>query len=335
MKRHVIFIVIGLLIVAVLLAYMVTFTVRLQEKTLVLTFGKIISQVEEPGLNFKAPWQTTTTFDTRIRTFQQQPVQTQTQDKQLLIVSTYVNWRIADPRLFYSSFRGEGAESSQAVVANAEDIIGAWVAEATNVFAEYRLDQLVTLEEAQFKLAHLESSADASDAPGPSHTKGMLQRVRDKAGTSYGLEIIDLGIRKLGVPESVTSKVFARMSAERLAEADRLRNLGKNQATAIEAQAKTQAVSITTDAEVQAMDIKGQGDAQAAEYYAKFLAHPQLANFLRKIETLRKTLTNRSTLVVTPDFPAYDLLHQRPEFTDVPGQTAQTVPTTSTSQKDN
>jgi len=336
-KRHLGFIVIGVLIFAIIVLYMVMFTVRWQEKALVLTFEKISRQVDQPGLNIKWPWQQTVTFDTRIRTFQQQPVETQTQDKQPLIVSAYVNWRITDPRVFYGSFRRQGRESSEDVVDYARDTIAAWVAEATNVFAEYRLDQLVTLDEAAFKLASIESGSDSKEDP-QSQTLGMLERIREKAHADkgYGLEIIDLGIRKLGVPDAVTRAVFDRMREERQAEVVRLQTAGESQASAIKAEAKKQAVFLTSDAKARAKSIKAQGDAEAAEYYAKFLAQPQLANFLRKLETIRKTLTSRSTFVITPDFPGYELLEKGPALMESPlAPAAPVAPITSLSQKDN
>ena len=313
MKKHIGIVALGLIIVLVLVLYMVTFTVRWQEKALVVTFGKISRKVDTPGLKWKWPWQREVTFDGRIQTLQQQPVETQTKDKQTIIVSTYVNWRISDPRVFYERFRQSGASGSEDAVAYAENIMANWISEGTNVFAEYNLGELVTLDKARFKLAVIEKGQDGQ-------TKGMIERIREKSpNKDYGIEIIDLGIRKLGVPDSVCQSVFDRMKEERQAVVLALKSAGESQAASIMGDARRDATFITAEAQAKAKSIRGQGDSEAAVHYAKFLANSELANYLRKLETLRTTLNNRTTLILNNESPAYELLRTGPEITSETG----------------
>ena len=308
MKRNFGFIIIGFVIVAIILLYASAFTVRWQEKALVLTFGKISRQVDQAGLKWKwpAPIQTVVKFDGRIRTLQKKPVETTTSDKQNIIVSVYVNWRIVDPKIFYKRFRTSDTATGEDVILNAEDKLENWIAEAANVFAEYNFSQLVTLDTEKFKLDEVEGSRDDNT--------GMLARLSAAAEikADYGIEIIDLGIRRLGVPKLVTERVFKRMENERNSRVITLMADGSSRAQSIEADAKSRAKIITTNAAARAREIEGQGDSEAAQYYARYLKNTQLANFLRKLETLRKTLSKRTTLVIDSQTPPYQLLNSGP-----------------------
>ena len=302
MKKHIGVIIIGIAIVVILVLYAVSFTVRWQEKALVLTFGKISRVEVEPGLKWKWPWQKVVAFDGRISTYQQKGTQTQTSDQQNIIVGLYLNWRIAQPDAFYQRFRSAGVRAGPDVVANAEKTIDTWISQAANVFARYDLDELVTVNAEKFKLADIE--------------KGMQAQIAAQAGSEggYGVEVIDLGISRLGVPDSVSKSVFDRMVADREAEVARLESDGKRRAESITSKAEAEAMKIVAEAQAMAREIEGQGDAMAAESYPEFLADADLANFLRKLATLRKTLSKRTTVVIDADTAPYGLLKEGPEI---------------------
>ncbi len=308
MKKHIGIVIIGLAILFILVLSSLTYTVRWKEKALVLNFGKISRVEEEPGLKWCLPWQNVMKFDGRLRNYQTVANQVQTRDKQTVIVTVYVNWRIDDASRFYERFRQGNTSTSDDVVVKANDFLKSWVTESTNVFAEYDLGQLVTLDQDAFKLASVEKGDDGKG--------GMLKRIRDKAnaGEGYGMEIVDLGIRQLGVPGPVTESVFNRMKEEREAVVRTLQADGQSQADSIIGQAKGQATRIKAEAEAKARAIEGQGDAEAAQYYAAFLENPALANFLRRLETLRKTLSERTTLVLDSGTPPYNLLTEGPDL---------------------
>jgi len=307
-KKHIGIVIIGLAILFILVLSSLTYTVRWKEKALVLNFGKISRVEEEPGLKWCLPWQNVMKFDGRLRNYQTVANQVQTRDKQTVIVTVYVNWRIEDASRFYERFRQGNTSTSDDVVVKANDFLKSWVTESTNVFAEYELGELVTLDPDAFKLASVEKGDDGKG--------GMLKRIRDKAdaGDGYGMEIVDLGIRQLGVPGPVTESVFNRMKEEREAVVRTLQADGQSQADSIIGQAKGQATRIKAEAEAKARAIEGQGDAEAAQYYAAFLENPALANFLRRLETLRKTLSERTTLVLDSETPPYNLLTEGPDL---------------------
>jgi modulator of FtsH protease HflC len=316
-KKHGVLIIVGLAIVGIVLLYAVTFTVRWQEQGLVLTFGKITAEYDQPGLKWVWPWQDVVKLDTRVRTCMPPAYQTQTRDKQPIICRLYVTWRIQNAAEFYNQFNKSGARQESDLAEAATARLIPMIGESMNVFAEYPLGELVTLDEGKFKLDTVEH--------GPDGKTGMLGRIRDKvAGGKYGIEVLDVGIRQLGVPDNVTQSVFKRMSAEREAEVTALMAAGRSQADSIVGTARGQAIEIKAKAEAQATAIQGEGDAKAAEYYAAFLQHPELANFLRKLGTLRTTLNERTTLVLDNETPPYNLLITGPQAgeTGKPGQTA-------------
>jgi len=305
LKRHITSVMIGVVIVLVLVLYLVTFTVRYQEKALVLTFGKIERQVDEAGLHWIKPWQKVVKFDARIHTLQGQATQTTTKDRKSIIVTVYVNWRIVDAKTFYLKFSQGKGSGSEDVVRYAEESLRGLISNAVNVFAEYRFNQLVTLDREAFKLAEVERN---DDGPG-----GMLKRIRrDVDSANYGVEIVDVGIKQLGVPDSVTEVVFTRVIAERQTEIKRLTVDGEGLAASIVARAKGEATETKSLAEAQARKIEGLGDAEAAEHYANFLEHPSLADFLRKLDTLRKTLSEQTTIVIDADSPAFNMILEGP-----------------------
>ena len=302
MKKHIGVVIVGISIFLFLMIFWLSFTVRWQEKALVISFGKISRVETEPGLKWMWPWQEVVTFDGRIGTLQQKGTQTQTSDQQNIIVSVYVNWRISKPDVFYKRFRSAGVRGAEDVVAGAKKTIGTWVTQASNVFARYDLGELVTVDASQFKLAEIEVA--------------MLAQISAQAASEggYGVEITDLGISRLGVPDSVSASVFERMRADRSAEIARLMSEGQAEAASITSKAEAQATMIAAEAQALAREIEGQGDAVAAESYPVFLANTRLASFLRQIATLRRTLGEGTTIVIDAKTAPYNLLKSGPEI---------------------
>lgn len=312
MRKHIVVIVLASVIVVILLLFGIGFSVRSEAKALVINPGGQISrEVNESGLHWKWPgFQRVVQFDGRIRTLQQQPMTIGAEGKQTIIASFYVNWRITDARTFFERFSKEGTDA-KSVIAYAEKMMQGWIkADATSVFGDYSLSKLVTLDANQFKLEELER--------GSATNPGILQKLREKVSPEdkvadkdqkgYGIEILDLGIRKLGIPDNITKDVFTRMKAERDREVNRLVAEGDSYAVSLKGDAKSKATIMKAEAQAKAKDIKGQGDAKAAEQYKKFLDHAALANFLRRLETLRTTLSDRTTIILDSKSPPYQLL---------------------------
>ncbi len=296
---------IALVIVFILVFYPVTYTVRLKERSLLLTFGKITRQDDEAGLKWKYPWQQVIKFDGRIRTLHHTPAEIQTRERQNLIVSVFVNWKISDARAFFESFGLETTNNVE-VVSAAEKRMKGWIAEAANIFAEYELGQLITRDESKFMLSRLEDDRTIEGG-------GILSRLREKAGIGSGVEIVDVGVARMGVPNEVSEKVFERMREDRNAEVRRLLSEGQRQADSLIGDAQSQATIIKAEARAKAKEIMAEGDAKAAEQYATFRLNPELAVFLRKLETLQNTLTERTTIILDGNSPPYEMLKDGPE----------------------
>ena len=124
----------------------------------------------------------------------------------------------------------------------------------------------------------------------------------------FGIEIIGVGINTLGVPKTVTEKVFERMIAERKQFADKNLAEGKREAKEIRVKADLERDNIIANAEAEAQKLRAEGDAAAAKFYKEFAKDPELAGFLRKVDALRLIMEKDTTLVIDTNVPPFDLL---------------------------
>jgi membrane protease subunit HflC len=253
-----------------------------------------------PGLHLKWPiidevW----SHDNRLQCYQLtkgRVEQITTSDDYQIVVSTYVLWRVGDPALFLKRVNTtEDAEDRlDAVVRNSRN----------NVLPRHRLSELINVDPGESKLADIEQE--------------MLRDLKDTALKEYGIEVTYLGFKHLGFPEKVSTKVFDRMRAERSRKSQKYLAEGAREAQRIRAEADRKVSDIRAQAEADSKRIRGDGDEQAAKHYAVFQANPELAAFLRKLDSLRLTLSEKTTLIVDTTTPPYDLL--LPGATDLPNQ---------------
>ncbi|EQD61057.1 HflC protein [mine drainage metagenome] len=274
----------------VLLGYNSMFTVRQDQSALLLQFGRIVRSDYKPGLHFKLPFvQEDVKFDKRILTLNAQPERYFTAEKKVVNVDFYVKWRVANPALFYQSTAGSETQ--------AEARLSPMVKDALRFeFSALPLDELV--------------SGGRND---------VTKRVRDQANTSamrtLGVRIVDVRIKQIDLPESVSESVFKRMSAERMSLANALRSSGEEAAAKIRADADKQAQVLVAQADSQASELRGQGDAQAAETYAKAYGQdPKFFVFYRSLEAYRRSFgQGHGVLLLKPNS---EFLH----YFDAPGQ---------------
>ena len=159
----------------------------------------------------------------------------------------------------------------------------------------YAFNNLVTTNEEDLKLDAIEAD--------------MRDRV-DTDSEGDGIEIKMVGIKRLGIPESVTGAVFERMKAERQARIQEIEAEGERQAKTIKAEADLKANEILAEAEAQAIQIRGEAEAQAAKYFEVFKKNPELANFLFNQKALEGLLEDNATLILDPKTPPFNLLTQ-------------------------
>jgi membrane protease subunit HflC len=269
--------IIALVVVAVYLSF---YTVRETEFVLVTQFGRPVWTVTAAGLHFKWPFQSVLRFDRRLRIYNPRPSEFLTRDKKNLVIENYVAWRIADPNRFVQSVGDAGAAEMRL-----HDII--WSGLSAAIGAQ-TLDSLVA------------PSAELLQTPSMlSSLTGSADRV---ALGQYGIRIVDVRIKRLNFPAQNKESVFARMRAERERIAMQYRAEGEEQALAIRADADKQKEQILSAAYKDAERIRGEGDAEATRIYgAAYSKNPRFYKLLRTLESYKKTLDDKTTVVLSSD----------------------------------
>ena len=287
------------LIVLTLSLYLISFQVRETESCMVTTFGKPTRQITEPGWFFKWPFpiQQVHAFDSRMRVFAPEVEETRTAGGHPIIVNTYVVWRISEPLKFYNSVQ---------TVRNAENELLRSRIRATqnNVIGLHDFSEFVNSDQGKIRIRQIEEEMLT-----------QLQEAVDDA--DYGIEIKTLGIRQLKVNEDVSKAVFARMKTDRERRASDITSMGRAEAIKIRTNANSMRDELVAAADARAKIIRGEGDARAAEFLEMQEADIDLANFLREIETIKTTLSSRTTFVVPTDRSPFDLLGKKPDIKPV------------------
>jgi membrane protease subunit HflC len=287
--KHVPTLLLGLAVAAILLIAVFSFQLNQTETAVVTTFGRP-AQVTEPGLHFRwpFPFQRIYRFDKRIRSFEGgagKLEETTTSDGHNILVGIYVDFKIGNVEKFFVTFEN---------ITNAEDQLNSWMRSAKNAaFGQYRFNQIVNTDPKQMKLTEIQN------------------RIKDeliRKTSGYGLDILRVGINTVNVPKTVSEKVFARMIAERKLVADKYIAEGNSEARKIRIEADSERTIKLADAEAKAKEIRAEGDVEAAKSYAIFQENPELAKFLRKLDSLREIMRGRTTIVIDTNTAPFDLL---------------------------
>jgi modulator of FtsH protease HflC len=291
MKRNPLIIAVGVFLIVIFGLLLFVFQVRQSQVAVVTTFGKPTRDVTAPGAYFQWPWpiQKVYWFDQRIQNFEDDKLdEALTADNYNLLTMVYVGWRIKDPTAFFQKFAGGS-------IAEAEKAIKSLVRNAKSaVIGRHPLGDLVNTDEKQLKFDAIEQEI-----------KDIIQQ--QVMANNYGIAIEFLGLKKLGLPESVTTAVFDRMKSERERIASASQYEGEAEAQKIRSDAEREAAKLLANAEAQATDIKGKGEAEAAKSLTAFQQNPELANFLFRLKALESSLKDRSTLIFDQQTPPFDL----------------------------
>ncbi len=283
-------------IVITLSLYLVAFQVRDTESCLVATFGKPTRSLIQPGVHFKWPFpiQQVYKFDSRMRVFAPQVEETPTAGGEPIIVSTHVVWRISDPLDFFNAVKTvERAEDEllRSRIRNTQN----------NVIGRHDFSEFVNSDPNKMLFEQIETE--------------MLTDLRQAvADAEYGIEIKALGMKQLKVSEEVSKEVFERMKADRNRRAEAIISDGTVKANKIRTDADRMSQELIAAAEARAKIIRGRGDAEAARYYEDLEEDPELAMFLRNLEALEKSMSDRSTFVVPTDKEPFSYLQKMPEI---------------------
>lgn len=280
------------IIIVVLLALVVrsmVFTVDETQYAIVTTFGKPTRTITDPGLNWKLPTpaQTVLRFDKRLQIFDPQPTENFTLDRKNLVIDSFACWRIADPERFLVKVGTiRGAENSLAILV---------ASELGTELGKHELSALVSVNEDEVKLKEI------MDA--------VTTRCRGVAREDYGMDVVDVRLKRVNLPYENKQSVYERMRSEREQKAKQYRAEGDEQATAIRAKTEFDKREILSKAYKQAQRIKGEGDAEAVSIYAKAYAQdPEFYKFLRTLSSYKKILGGQTTVVMSSDSELLKLL---------------------------
>ena len=280
----------GVIVAAIFLTVIFSYQVEDRETALVITLDKVSNNPVGAGLHFRWPYpiQKIEKFDNRYRVFDGNVgrlEETLTKDGHNVIVGIYTIYKIIDPVAFFKKLVD---------VTNAEDTLNAWMRSVkTETFGRYDFNQLVNVNPKEMKLSEIEQE--------------MLAKLRVTA-KDYGMEIKSVGIKAINIPETITESVFTRMKNERAKEAATFRARGKREAEKIRTEADTKSRKVLAEAEAEAQIIRSKGDAEAAQHYAVFKQDPELAIFLRKLESLRRVMQDKTTLILDTNSAPFDIL---------------------------
>jgi membrane protease subunit HflC len=270
--------------------YGALFTVDVTQYALVMRFGQIVRVIAEPGLYAKLPFDGVLRLDRRITFSQPGPAEYLTVDKHNVVVESLATWRIADPRRFIATMRTR----ANADVRLADVMLG----EIGSVLGTYPAAALI--------------------APGGNaeRFRGVVSAIRGQvagfARSAYGIEIVDVELLRLTLPEQNREHVFDRMKAERGKMAKELRTAGEYKAKKIVAEADHERTRIDAEAYEQSQRIRAEGDAEATRIYAAAYGHnPSFYKFLRTLQAYEKLLDENTTVFLPADAEMLRVLRPR------------------------
>ena len=272
------FIAVGLLFLTVIIVGNTLFVVKQTERAVMLRFGELVNSDIEPGLHAKIPWvNTVAKFDARIQTEDSLPERFLTLEQKALEVDSYAKWRIIDVGQFYVSTRGvmttAGSLLAERINDGLRDQIGA-----------RNLQEVVAGERDQLML-------------------DLTAELNIDTAADIGIEVIDVRVKRIDLPDDVRQSVYDRMITERNEEAQDHRSRGEELAIGIRADADRQAVIFDAEAYRDAEQIRGEGDAEATRIYADaYNKDPEWFAFTRSMNAYKETFSSKGdVLLLDPD----------------------------------
>lgn len=272
---------------AVLLGISSVYTVQQGQTALLFRFGEIVNSNIKPGLHFKMPFvNNVRTFDARLQTLDAAPERYLTSEKKNLIVDSFVKWRIADAERFYTTMNGDIRLANMRLAQIIKDGLRAEFGSRT-VQEVISQDRNLIVKDIRKKTA--------------------------EAVTSFGIDLVDVQIKRVDLPQNVSESVYRRMEAERNRVAKDLRSQGAEAAEKIRADADRQRTIISADAYRDAERIRGEGDAKAASIYAKaYNKDDEFYAFYQSLNAYQQAFKDKSdVMVVDPKSEFFKYFNQQ------------------------
>ena len=302
-----------IIVVLIMLAFItgLVFIVDETKQVIITQFGKPVGKsITTPGLHFKKPIiQHVHYFEKRLLKWDGDPNQIPTKDKKYIWVDTTARWKISDALKFLQSVSNEmGAH------ARLDDIINSATRDAITshllvetvrnsnriLEAKQEGDDLIVTEEA---VEYIKTGRKTLE-------KLILKKAR-KLAPQYGIELVDVRIKRINYVQDVRNKVYERMIAERKRAAEKYRSEGQGRRAEISGQREKELKLITSEAYRKAQGLKGKADAEAISIYARaYSRNPNFYSFLKTLETYQKTIDKNSTIILTTDSDYYKYLKE-------------------------
>jgi len=267
---------IGIIVILFLFGLSTIIMVDETEQIVILQFGKPVRTIKDPGLNWKlpAPVQTSNSFEKRLLEYDVPPEEILSKDKKSLIIDNYVRWKITDPLLFLQTVKAVPTAKTRL-----DDI----------VYSELR-QELGTHDMVEIITENRELIMD------------KVTRASNEETSKYGIEVIDVRIRRVDLPQENEASIYARMEAERKRQANKFRSEGEEEAQKIRAATDRDKTVILAEAYKTSQQIRGEGEARALDIYASsFSKDPSFYEFIKTLETYEKIIDKKTTLVLPGD----------------------------------
>ena len=263
----------GLLLVVAITVNATVYTVDEREKAVVVRFGEVVRIDAKPGLHMKTPFVEDVRFyDSRILTLDAEPQPFLTKEKKSVLVDSYVKWRIIDVLKFYVAVGGDEMKARE------------------------RLGQVINSglrDEFGKRTVHDVISGDRRKI------MELLSVNADKEASEYGIEVVDVRIQRVDLPNEVSQSVYRRMEAERARTAKELRAQGAETAEKIRANSDRQKEILLAEAYRDAQRLRGEGDARASAIYAKaYSVNPEFYSLYRSLNAYKESFNNKEDILV-------------------------------------
>ena len=300
--------IVAVLIVGILLVFASAYVVDETEQVVVTQFGRVIGEPKKtPGLYFKLPFlQQANYFPKNLLSWDGDPGQVPTLDKTFIWVDPFARWKIVDPLKFFQT-----VNNTPRAVARLDDIIDPAV---RNFITSYRLIEAVRASNRELDTFEfgLDEGAreDARKKARPTYqivfgreaiTQGIMEQAQPKLA-KFGIELVDVKIKRINYVEEVRKSVYGRMIAERKQIAEKFRSEGKGESQKILGDKQRDLKQITSEAYRTAQEIKGKADAKATKIYADaYGADPEFYSFIKTLEIYGQALDDKNSLVLSTD----------------------------------
>jgi len=300
------------IIIALVVLNGTLYTVDQVEQVVITQFGKPVGgPIIEPGLHIKIPFiQKVNRFDKRLLSWDGSPTQIPTKDKKYIWVDTTARWKIVDPLKFLQATRNE-----RIALARLDDIVDS---ATRNQITKYILYEVVRNTGREFAV-ETEMGVELPEEMGGEVKYGrekISREILKEASSSfpqYGMELVDVRIKRINYVEDVRQKVYSRMISERKRVAEQYRSEGMGEKERIEGLKEKELKRIISEAYKKAQEIEGSADAKATKIYAEaYNKDPEFYSFLKTLETYKNTLDENTWLILSSDSEFYKYLKSIP-----------------------